>query len=94
MSMEILKPYRAKIDAIDDQIIDLLAARLDIIREVGALKAAQNIPPVLQDRVNEVRDRCAKRGEGKNVDPVLVRDLYTLVIDYSCALEEKIIGKK
>lgn len=92
--MEILKPYRAKIDAIDDQIIDLLAARLDIIREVGALKAAQNIPPVLQDRVNEVRDRCAKRGERKNVDPALVRDLYTLLIDYSCALEEKIIGKK
>lgn len=92
--MEILKPYRAKIDAIDDQIIDLLAARLDIIREVGALKAEKNIPPVLQDRVDEVRERCAKRGEGRNVDPALVRDLYTLVIDYSCALEEKIIGAK
>ena len=88
--MEILKPYRAQIDAIDDQIIDLLAARLSVIREVGVLKAREGIPPVLQDRVEEVRERCAKRAQGKGVDPDLIRDLYTLLIDYSCRLEDDI----
>lgn len=92
--MEILKPYRARIDAIDDQIVDLLAQRLDIIREVGDLKAAQNIPPVLQDRVDEVLDRTSARAEGKNLDGALVRDLYAKLIRYCCELEARIIGKK
>jgi chorismate mutase-like protein len=92
--MEILKPYRAQIDRIDDQIIDLLAARLDVIRTVGDLKARENIPSYLRDRVNEVQARCADRAKGKGVDPDLVKSLYTLLIDYSCALEEKIIAKK
>lgn len=92
--MEILKPYRDRIDAIDDQIIDLLAARLDIIREVGALKSDKNIPPVLQDRVDEVINRNAARAESQNVDVALVRDFYTRLVRFCCDLEAKIIGGK
>jgi 4-amino-4-deoxychorismate mutase len=92
--MEILKPYRARIDAIDDQIIDLLVARLGIIREVGVLKAREGIPATLPDRVVEVRERAAQRAAGKGADPELVRQLYTILIDYSCALEEDIKSGK
>lgn len=92
--MEDLKPYRARIDAIDDQIVDLLAQRLDVIREVGDLKAAKNIPPILQDRVDEVLDRTAARAESKNLDASLVRDLYSKLIRYCCDFEARIIGKK
>lgn len=91
--MKELKPYRDRIDAIDDQIVDLIAQRLDIIREVGALKAEKNIAPVLPDRVDEVRERCAARGAAKNVDAGLMRDLYSRLIKFSCDLEEKIISK-
>lgn len=35
---ETLAAYRAKIDAIDDQLIALLHARIDVVREVAALK--------------------------------------------------------
>ncbi|HEY0901856.1 MAG TPA: chorismate mutase, partial [Micavibrio sp.] len=53
--MEIMKPFRQRIDALDDQIIDLLIARTEIIREVGHFKFAHDIPAVLADRVIEVR---------------------------------------
>ena len=33
--MEIMKPYRERIDALDDQIVDLLSAREAVIKEVG-----------------------------------------------------------
>lgn len=92
--MEILKPYRARIDAIDDQIIDLLVARLGIIHEVGILKAREGIPATLPDRVIEVRERAAARAAAKGLDPDLVRRLYTILIDYSCALEEEIKSGK
>lgn len=92
--MEILKPYRLKIDSLDDQIVDLLVAREDIIREVANLKAEENIPAVLQDRVDEVRERCIARATEKGADPDLIRELYTRIIDFSCNLEEEIAIKK
>lgn len=88
--MEILKPYRARIDAIDDQIVDLLVARIGVITEVGHLKAREGIPAILPDRVAEVRERAAARAAAGGMDPDLARQLYTILIDYSCALEEQI----
>lgn len=89
--MDILKPYRKRIDDLDDRIIDLLAERIGIIREVAALKTEKGIPAVLQDRVDEVRERCIARGTALGLDPDLVRDLYVRIVSYSCALEDSII---
>jgi chorismate mutase-like protein len=88
--MEILKPYRARIDALDDKIVDLLIERIGIIREVGHLKSREGIPAILPDRVIEVRERAAARAAAKGLDADLVRQLYTILIDYSCNLEEVI----
>lgn len=88
--MEILKPYRARIDALDDKIVDLLVERIGIIREVGHLKAAHGIPATLQDRVDQVRERNAERAASKGVDPEIIRTLYATLIAYSCELEEQI----
>lgn len=88
--MEIMKPFRQRIDALDDQIIDLLIARTAIIREVGHFKFENDIPAVLPDRVVEVRERAASRAAAKGLDADLVRQLYTTIIGYSCDLEEEI----
>jgi len=85
--MEILKPYRQRINDLDDQIVDLLVARTEVIREVAHLKFKEEIPAILQDRVDEVRERNAARAESKGLDPELVRELYARLIDYSCNLE-------
>lgn len=91
--MKILEPYRHRIDDLDDKIIDLLVARTNIIREVGNLKFRENIPAVLQDRVDEVIDRAAARAEERGLDPALVRKLYAILVDYSCNLEDVIKDK-
>lgn len=92
--MEVLKPYRARIDALDDQIIDLLAERIGIIHEVAAVKAEGGIPPILQDRVDEVLDRTSARAATKNMDPALARALYQYLVDYACNLEAELIAQK
>ncbi len=88
---ETLKPYRARIDALDDQIVDLLVQRFAVIREVGHLKAEKGIPAVLEDRVREVISRAASRAGTKDDD--LVREVYTLLVTISCDLEDKIIDR-
>lgn len=92
--MEILKPYRRRIDALDDQIIDLLAERLGIIDEVAELKAARDIPAVLEDRVSEVLDRVAARATDKGIDPELTRRLYAVLVAWCCEREEAFIQSK
>ena len=91
--MEILKPYRKRIDDLDDQIVDLLCARELIIREVAELKSAENIPAYLNDRIDEVRERAAKRAGENGTDENLVRELYRQIIEYSCQLEEKLMSE-
>ena len=86
--MEILKPYRQRIDDLDDRIVDLLVERTEIIREVGHLKFRKSIPAILQDRVDEVRERAAARAQAKGLDADVVRSLYALLIEYSCDLED------
>ena len=91
--MQILKHHRARIDAIDDQLIDLLAQREAIIREVADIKAAHGIPAVLPDRVEAVRERAAKRAAENGMDATFVRTLYQQLIDHSCDLEEHLIAR-
>lgn len=90
--MEILKPYRKRIDDLDDKIVDLLCEREGIIREVAELKARENIPAYLNDRIDEVRERNATRAGAKGTDANLVRKLYREIIEYSCQLEEDLIA--
>ena len=87
--MEVLKPYRARIDDLDDKIVDLLRQRFDIIHEVAVIKARENIPAVLEDRVREVIDRAGTRA-GLHKDEV--RELYTLLVTICCDLEERLMG--
>ena len=92
--MEILKPYRQKIDALDEKLVDLLVERAEIINEVAQLKADNNIPAVLQDRVDEVRERAVARAVAKGGDENYMREIYTKIIGLSCEMEEDIAKKE
>lgn len=87
---EILKPFRERIDALDKEIVDLLKKRVGIIREVAQVKYDHDIEAVLQYRVDEVRENAAQHAITKGLDGDLVRELYTILIGYSCDLEEEI----
>ena len=89
---EILKPFREKIDALDDDLVDLLIQREKIILEVAAIKNEKNIPAVLQDRVDEVRNRCETRAKEQGMSGDYVREIYRKIIRESCDLEESILN--
>lgn len=88
--MQILKPYRQKIDSLDDQIVDLLVEREKVIQEVAILKKAQNIPPVLQDRVDEVRNRNVARATSKGGSSDYMHEIYKKIIQLSCDIEQAV----
>ena len=83
-----LAPYRARIDALDTQIVALLGQRFGIIDEVAKLKAEHGIAPILPYRVEEVVHNARAKAEKAGVDPNLVEKIYRIIIDTACQQEE------
>lgn len=83
--------FRQQIDILDTKIIALLGERFEIVRQVAHHKKQHGIPSVLEDRVEQVKDNVARLGGEYGLDETFMRDLYTIIIDYACSFEDKII---
>jgi len=94
---EIMKPYRDRIDALDDKIVDLLIERIGVVREVAKTKSFHNIPAVIEERIVEVIDRTGDRveatikGEQGEDDADRIREIYALIVVICCDLEEELM---
>lgn len=88
---EALVEFRRRIDDLDLQIVDLLAARLAVCREVGAFKAERGIDVRQPARMKEVKASKAALGEALGLRPDFMRRLYEMIIDEACALEDQIL---
>ena len=89
MSKE-LEEFRRQIDALDIELIDVLARRIDVVRKVGQLKAGTDISVVQPARAQAVKNRAAEMGAEKGLDDTFVRELYDLMIDHAHELEHDI----
>lgn len=85
-----LEELRKQIDALDIELVDVLARRIDIVRKVGELKAGTDISVVQPARAQAVKNRAAEMGAEKGLDKVFVRKLYDLMIDHAHELEHDI----
>jgi chorismate mutase len=88
---EILKPFRDRIDALDDKIVDLLIERYDVVREVAKVKGDHNIPTVAEERIKEVINRVGDRAGEKNED--IVCEIYALMIAIAHDVEDEVNGR-
>ena len=75
-----LAQARLEIDAIDDQIVDLLARRFAVVERVVAIKTEAGIPALLPDRVEEVVARVRARASDIGVPPELADSLWRELI--------------
>ena len=83
----LLAPYRAKIDALDAQIVALLGERFGVIRDVAKLKAEHGIAPILPERVEQVVQHAREKAEKAGLDPKLAEQIYRIIIDTACKEE-------
>ena len=89
--MEDLSNFRAALDRIDSQLIELLGQRFEVCRKVAEFKRQNEVPMMQPDRVKEVLRRNSELAKAHAVNPEFVQELYTLVIGEACRLEDEII---
>ncbi|MFQ2243399.1 bifunctional chorismate mutase/prephenate dehydrogenase [Aeromonas enteropelogenes] len=84
---EELNALRDKIDAVDKQLIDLLAARLALVGKVGEVKSRHGLPIYAPDREASMLARRRAEAEALGVPGDLIEDVLRRVMRESYILE-------
>ena len=77
-----LAPFRAQIDLIDAQIVELLGKRFEVVKHVIAVKQAEGLPALLPERVEDVVEKVMARAEERGLPPELVEKLWRVLIEW------------
>ena len=80
---------RRRIDALDDQLIALLAQRARLIDEAARIKARENLPARIDSRVEEVAANARQLAQAHGLDPDLAEALWRLMMDHFIAQEDR-----
>jgi isochorismate pyruvate lyase len=86
---DVLTQCRAEIDAIDDQIIDLLVKRYGVVDRVVTYKTAHGLPALIPSRVDEVVQHVRARAMQKGLSPTLAEHLWREIIAQTIAYEQR-----
>ena len=84
---------REKIDSLDEALVKLLAERQRQIENAAEIKSRIGWPARITPRVNEVLSNVAAQAENQNLDVGLARSLWTVLVEWSIAYEERLIRK-
>ena len=87
MAREDIEALRAHIDALDGELLALLARRAALARAVGALKAEQGLPARQPAREAALLAERAARAAELGLDPVRVRAVFEAVVALCRALQ-------
>ena len=84
---------REKINSLDEALVKLLAERQRQIENAAEIKSRIGWPARITPRVNEVLGNVAAQAEIQNLDLGLARSLWTVLVEWSIAYEERLIRK-
>ena len=87
-----MQELRTQIDKLDRQLIELLVTRASYIDRASQLKPGEGLPARIPDRVEDVVQRVRKSSDELGMDPDLAEKLWRILIDWSIAREERVLG--
>jgi chorismate mutase len=88
-----LAPFRARLDEIDAQLVDLLGERFQICREVAVHKAENEIDMMQPGRVEIVRARYLQHGAEVDLPGGFTVGFFDLMIDATCRAEDELMER-
>lgn len=89
MSDEQIDQLRTRIDEINRQLLELVAARQDVSVAIGSLKAAQGVPLYSHEREAQLLAKFRADALEYDLDPDYVEELMNVVLRHSRAAQRK-----
>jgi len=90
--MNELKKYRKLIDDIDGKILFLLKKRFGIVRKIGVVKAAAQMPVMDKKRLKELYRKRMDIAERYGLPKKLIKKIYKDIVAFSMVQEKKYKG--
>lgn len=82
-----LEKWRKQIDALDEELVDVLGKRFNIVRQIGEYKKAKGIPPLDQKRWQTILKSQLARAGQHNLSKDFIKKLYNLIHKYALEIE-------
>ncbi|MFV0467839.1 MAG: chorismate mutase [Dysgonomonas sp.] len=92
-STEDLSGLRRQIDDLDDQLLELLAKRMRISREIGTFKKENNLTIVQTERYDEILTKRIAQAEEMGMNPEFMRVVLESIHDESVRQQIEILSK-
>jgi len=89
-----LEESRRGIDSIDEELINILGKRMDIVRQIGEYKKANNTSVFQKSRWEEIVGQRLKMGESLDLSPDFIQKVLKAIHDESINIQEGILNKK
>ncbi|MBP7358485.1 MAG: bifunctional 3-deoxy-7-phosphoheptulonate synthase/chorismate mutase type II [Prevotella sp.] len=94
VSTEGIVMLRKQIDELDNQLMDLLAKRMRVCREIGQYKKEHNMTVLQTARYGEILDKRGAQGSLCGMDAEFVRKIFEEVHEESVRQQMEIVNQK
>lgn len=85
-----LDRLREQLDHIDQQILELISKRMEVVKKVGEYKLKHNLPMLDENRKKIMIENRIEKGKKLNLPTNFVRSLYKQIHDLALSREEEL----
>jgi chorismate mutase len=89
-----LEQLREKIDHMDQEVIEILSMRKQLIENIGDYKKENNVTVFQLERWNEILKSRIEWGKKKNLSKEYIQKIYSAIHDESIRIQTEIMGKE
>lgn len=89
-----LEQLRKRIDKIDLDVVDILAARMQLVEEIGLYKKENGVTILQLERWNKVLKNILSQSESLGMDTEFSKKLYQLVHEESIRIQTEIMNRE
>lgn len=93
ITTEGISQLRSQIDDLDNQLMDLLAKRMRVCREIGQYKKEHNMTVVQTGRYNEILDKRGAQGALCGMSAEFVKQVFEMIHEESVRQQIEVINK-
>lgn len=87
-----ISAWRDQIDDVDAEIIEALARRMNVIREVAFQKRAGNLAILQPERWNQILERCRQAGKTGALSESFLKDVFSVIHEAAIALQDELMN--
>ncbi|NDW12322.1 3-deoxy-7-phosphoheptulonate synthase [Bacteroides sp. 214] len=92
-STESLSELRKQIDECDNSLMEILAKRMRVAREIGLFKKEHNMTVLQAGRYNEILDKYAEQAIQCELEPEFIKKVFEAIHEESVRQQVEIINK-